>query len=112
MPAISIMNVFYIDEVIEWANQHNFKINPLYVWSSEFSLAQLTKEAKSMLLEKFKDYSWPEMHQILSYIQRLPGSNAERFIEKTQYFDSIRNEDFSETHPEIAKALGYVYNKS
>jgi MoaA/NifB/PqqE/SkfB family radical SAM enzyme len=113
MPAIGIMNVFYIDEVIEWATQHNFNINPQYVSSpSELSLTQLTKEAKLMLLEKFKDYSWPEMHQILSYIQRLPDSDAVGFIEKTQYFDSIRNENFAETHPEIARALGYVYNKS
>ena len=108
MPAISIMNIFYIDEVLMWAKKHNFIVNPNHVIGPEaMSLSQLTGPAKNYLIDKFKDNPWPEMKKIIQYIQQIPDSNGEKFIELTKHFDSIRKENFSDSHPEIAKAMGY-----
>jgi MoaA/NifB/PqqE/SkfB family radical SAM enzyme len=113
MPAISIMNVFYIGELLEWAKSLELPVNPIYVsYPEEFSIKNLTKNAKEILTNKYKNHSWPEIKNILSTINSTPDSSGLEFIKKTQYFDSIRKENFSNSHPEIANAMGYVYNKN
>jgi MoaA/NifB/PqqE/SkfB family radical SAM enzyme len=112
MPTISIMNVYYIDQVIDWANKHKFQIFVGYVTDpKEYALSNLTQQAKDIILEKHRNNNWPEMKKILNSIKTSPAADGSLFCQKTQWFDSIRNENFAETHPEIAKAMGYVYNK-
>lgn len=111
MPSVSIMNVFYIDKVIEWAYKHKFQIFFSHVTvPSEFSLASLTQEAKRLILDKYRNSHWPELREIVESIESMPANTNNGFCKKTQWFDTIRGENFSETHPEIAKAMGYVYN--
>lgn len=112
MPAISIMNVFYLDELIAWAKSLNLPIHPQFVKNpAEFSIQNLTKLAKEQLLEKYKNYNWPEMHNILASIVHCPDSDGIDFTNKIKWFDLVRRENFANTHAEIAKAMGYVYNK-
>ena len=113
MPSISIMNVLYIDRVVDWATKHNFQIFASHVTSpSEFALTNLTDCAKQLILEKHQNNTWPEMQKILQLIKDLPHSNGKSFCKKMQWYDSIRNENFAETHFEIAQAMGYVYNNN
>lgn len=108
MPAVSIMNVFYIDELLEWAGSLNLTVNPLYVLTPEgFALKNLTSEAKTLISDKFKNHHWPEMKSILSYITTLPESNGQEFIKICKHFDQLRNQNFADSHPEIANAMGY-----
>lgn len=111
MPSLNIMNVLYINEVVEWARRHDFQIffNHVTV-PAEFGLASLTQEAKNLILAKHKNNVWPEIQEIVKYIESSPTNNANEFCNKTKWFDTVRGENFSETHPEIAKAMGYVYN--
>jgi radical SAM protein with 4Fe4S-binding SPASM domain len=112
MPAVSVMNIYYLDEVLSWAKSHNFVVNPQHVVNpAGYSLSQLTREAKNLIIKKFKNHPWPEMQKILENIKRLPDSNGEEFIKLTHHFDKLRNENFADNHPEIAKAMGYVYNQ-
>jgi radical SAM protein with 4Fe4S-binding SPASM domain len=112
MPTINIMNVFYIGELVSWANSLGLKLNPLYVhYPEEFSIKNLTRSAKQLLKEKYQNHAWPEIKHVLDSIELSPDNNGAGFVNKTRYFDSVRHENFAETHPEIAKAMGYVYNK-
>lgn len=111
MPTVSIMNVLYIDEVIAWANQHDFQIFWSHVTNPvEFSLSNMTQAAKDLVIAKHGHSQYPEMQEILTAVNSLPVSNGKGFCQKTQWFDQIRGENFSHSHPEIAKAMGYVYN--
>jgi MoaA/NifB/PqqE/SkfB family radical SAM enzyme len=111
MPAVSVMNIFYLDEVLAWADSHKFTVNPQHVTIPEaFSLTQLTRPAKDYLIEKFKNHPWPEMKQILDHIQQIPDSDGAMFNKLTKHFDILRKENFADSHPEIAKAMGYNYN--
>lgn len=111
MPAISIMNIFYIDELLHWADNLNLSVNPLYVTTPNgFALTNLTANAKKTIVNKFKDHPWLEMKNILSYIQSLPDSDGREFLKLCKHFDSIRRENFLDSHFEIAEAMGYVYN--
>lgn len=111
MPSVSVMSVYYLDEVIDWAELHGFQIFTSHVTNpSNFSLSGLTQEAKDLVLNKFKDHPWPEFKNMLELIKAAPVSDGKSFCKKTQWFDTVRKENFSESHPEIAKAMGYLYN--
>lgn len=113
MPTISIMSVYYIDEVYDWAQEHNFKLFASNLTKpSEFSVANLTDEAKQLILDKFQNHPWQEIQNILSFIRTAPSSTGKSFVERVKWFDSIRQENFVESHSEIAKAMGYSYNNS
>lgn len=112
MPSISIMSIFDIDQVLDWANKHNFPVFVSHVTSpSHFSLSNLTREAKDLILNKYQNSNWPEIQHILKSINDHPDSDGRAFCEETLWYDSVRKENFAESHPEIAKAMGYVYNK-
>ena len=64
----------------------------------------------TQLIQKFKNHPWDEIQKIIKIIQNLPNSDGQQFQSKTKWFDQIRGESFSNSHPEIAKAMGYMYN--
>lgn len=109
MPAISIMNIFYIDEVFDWASDLGLDVNPLYVTEpAGFDLRNLTADARELINSKFKNHPWPMLQSTLNYINSTPVSNGQEFIKLCQYFDSLRDQSFELSHPEISKAMGYV----
>lgn len=108
MPTISVMNVYYIDQVYDWAKKHGFQIFVSHARGPGVELQNLTARAKQLIVEKFKNHPWTELQKIIEIIQKLPDSDGKDFLEKIKYFDKIRGEDFSVSHPEIAKAMGYV----
>ena len=113
MPAISIMNIFYIDEVLQWADQMGLAVNPLYVAAPlGFDLKNLTGAAKKLIFEKFQHHPWPEMKNILAYVASIPDSDGHAFLDLCKHFDALRNQNFAKSHSEIANAMGYVYNNN
>lgn len=113
MPAINIMNIFYIDELLQWASELSLTVNPLYVTDPiGFDLKHLTADAKNLIINKFQNHPWPEMKNILNYIKSAPDSDGQEFTKLCKHFDHLRNQNFAHSHPEVAKAMGYVYNKT
>jgi radical SAM protein with 4Fe4S-binding SPASM domain len=113
MPTISIMNIFYLDEVLQWASNLNLSVNPSYVTNPiGFNLKNLTVDAKDLIIKKFQHHQWPEMQNILAYIKSNPDSDGQEFTKLCNHFDHLRNQNFANSHPEVAKAMGYVYNKT
>ena len=109
MPSVNIMNVFYLDEVIHWAKQHQLYIFWNYVnYPVAYSLRSLTKDAKVLITNKFKNSTDQELQLIIKTINSYPDSLGEEFITLTRYYDTIRDENFSKSHPEIALAMGYT----
>lgn len=110
MPTISIMNVYYIDQVYDWATKHGFPIFVSHARGIGLELKYLTRDAKNLIIEKFKDHPWEELQKIVNIIQNLPDSDGHEFQNKIKWFDQVRKENFSDSHAEIANAMGYVYN--
>ena len=107
MPTISIMNIYYMDELYNWAQQHNFPIFVSHVRGKGFELENLTPEAQDLIIEKYKNHPWEEMKKIVKLISDAAPGNPDKFIESTKWFDTVRKENFSTSHPEIAKAMKY-----
>jgi len=115
MPTISIMNVYYIDQVYDWATKHGFPIFVGYVGDVGdvgMELQYLTQEAKELVIKKFQNHPWHEIQNVIKIIQELPDSNGQEFQSKIKWFDWMREESFSKSHSEIAEAMGYVYNRT
>jgi radical SAM protein with 4Fe4S-binding SPASM domain len=112
MPNINIMSVYYLDEVYDWAVSHNLKLFAGNLTKpAEFGLSNLTKQAQDLIVNKFQNHPWDEMQNVVKLIKSTPPSTGESFVAKIKWLDSIRQENFAESHPEIAKAMGYVYTK-
>jgi MoaA/NifB/PqqE/SkfB family radical SAM enzyme len=112
MPTVSIMNIYYIDELYNWAQQHNFPIFVSHARGKGFELENLTPDARDLIIEKYKNHPWHEMKKIVKLISNATLGNPDRFVESTKWFDSVREENFSTSHPEIAKAMGCIYNNN
>jgi hypothetical protein len=84
----------------------------MFIFQKNFQSKNLTRPAKDMLTKKYHAHSWPEMKNILDSINAWPDSDGINFVNKTDYFDRLRNENFAKSHPEIAVAMGYVHNKN
>lgn len=107
MPTVSIMNVYYMDELYNWAQKHNFPIFVNYVKGKVFELKSLTSAAQNLIIEKYKNHPWDEMKKIVKLVSNSPPGDSSSFVESAKWFDSVREENFSTSHPEIAKAMGY-----
>lgn len=109
MPTVGAMNVFYLDELCNWAKSHNLELFINYVRSSNgLELKDLPQQVREMVIQKFKNHSWQELQQIAQLLQELPESDGKQFYDTTRWFDKIRQQNFAKTHPEIAQAIGYT----
>jgi hypothetical protein len=76
------------------------------------SIGEMTDSAKQLVTDKLKSGTFSsknkqEIDKILDFITKAWSSNGSAFCNKMKELDAIRKENFSETHPEIAKAMGY-----
>jgi MoaA/NifB/PqqE/SkfB family radical SAM enzyme len=107
MPTISIMNILYLDEILRWAKELGLTVNFNYLDTpEEFNIKNLTAAAKKLIFDKFQNYPEGEIHRILDTIRACPDSDGKKFVNLSKHFDQIRNQNFSETHQEIAHAMG------
>lgn len=111
---VNIQNIYYLDELINWATTKNFNnvyFNMLHS-PDHMSIANLTPHAKTMVIEKLDNANVPshyklELMRIKKYILNSKGSDGREFLEKMQRTDAYRKQNFKDTHLEIAKAMGY-----
>jgi hypothetical protein len=65
------------------------------------------------VLNKLKTTFWTteryqsEVDSLIKFIESGPGSDGKLFLERMQRTDAYRKQNFMDTHPEIAKAMGY-----
>ena len=112
---INIQNVYYLDELLAWADTKNFTsvyFNMMH--SPEYmNIQHLTPAAKELVLNKLKTTFWSdityqeEINNVINFIENGQGSDGKRFLFEMQRTDEYRNQNFMDTHPEIAKAMGY-----
>jgi MoaA/NifB/PqqE/SkfB family radical SAM enzyme len=112
---INIQNVYYIDELLEWAETKNFDsiyFNMLHS-PDHMSIQQMTPAANDVVLNKLKTTFWKsdkhqqEINNVIQFIENGIGSDGSEFLRKMQQTDVYRKQNFMNTHPEIAKVMGY-----
>jgi MoaA/NifB/PqqE/SkfB family radical SAM enzyme len=112
---INIQNVYYLDELLAWAETKEFGsiyFNMLHS-PDHMSVQRMTPEAKELVLNKLKTTFWKsdkyqqEINNLITFIENGPGSDGQEFLYKMKQTDAYRKQNFIDTHPEIAKAMGY-----
>lgn len=112
---INIQNVYYIDELLNWAETKGFGSVYFNMMHSpdHLSIQYMTPAAKELVLTKLKSTIWTtaayqkEIDNVISFIENGPGSDGSEFLRKMKQTDAYRNQNFMDTHEEIAKAMGY-----
>lgn len=110
MPVVSIMNVFYLDEIFNWAKSMGLPVHYILLTDpTELSITNITQDAKNALLDKYKNNEHEQIQEFYKVIKdiNVDTSLSDKFHAKMKYFDEIRNQSFSTSHPEIASLMGY-----
>jgi MoaA/NifB/PqqE/SkfB family radical SAM enzyme len=113
---INIQNVYYIDELLAWAETKQFGDIYFNMMHSpdHMSVQRMTPAARDLVLNKLKTTFWTTPHyqreidSLINFIEAGPGSDGSEFLFKMQRTDQHRKQNFMDTHPEIAGAMGYV----
>lgn len=113
---INIQNVYYIDELLAWAETKHFGDIYFNMMHSpdHMSVQHMTPQAQELVLNKLKTTFWTTPHyqreidSLINFIEAGPGSDGKEFLFKMQRTDEHRRQNFLDTHAEIAKAMGYV----
>lgn len=112
---INIQNVYYLDELLTWAESKNFGdiyFNMLH-GPEHMSVQHMTPAAKELVLNKLKTYFWAnnkyqkDIDALINFIEAGPGSDGTEFCRRMKQTDQYRNQNFLDTHSEIATAMGY-----
>jgi MoaA/NifB/PqqE/SkfB family radical SAM enzyme len=112
---INVQNVYYIDELLAWAESKKFGNIYFNMMHSpdHMSVQHMTPAAQELVLNKLKTTYWPtenyqrEIDALIKFIEAGPGSDGTEFLFKMQQTDAYRNQCFTNTHSEIASAMGY-----
>ena len=112
---INIQNVFYLDELLAWADEKHFNsiyFNMLHS-PDHMSIQHMTPAAQELVLNKLKTTFWTsnkyqqEIDNVIRFIKNGSGSDGTEFCKRMQQTDEYRKQNFMDTHPEIARAMGY-----
>jgi MoaA/NifB/PqqE/SkfB family radical SAM enzyme len=112
---VNIQNVYYLDELLAWADRKpfdNIYFNMLHS-PDHMSVQRMTPAARELVLNKLKTTFWTtkayqrEIDNIIKFIELGSGSDGQEFLEKMHRADQYRKQNFKDTHPEIAMAMGY-----
>ena len=112
---INIQNVYYLDELLAWADTKGFGSVYFNMLQSpdRMSIQKMTPAAQELVLNKLKTHFWTtakyqqEIDNVIRFIELGTGSDGKEFLSKMKQTDTYRKQDFRDTHPEIAQAMGY-----
>lgn len=108
MPTVNIQNVYYLPELFEWASALKLPVMCNYLdHPIAFNIDYLTNEFKELIIEKYKNYTHPDLISIANRVKNCKGSDGSMFVAEVSKFDQMRKQSFQITHPEVAKAMGY-----
>ena len=112
---INIQNVYYLDELLAWADTKGFGSVYFNMLQSpkRMSIQRMTPQAQELVLNKLKTTFWTtdryqrEIDSVIKFIEIGAGSDGTDFVKHMKQTDAYRKQDFRDTHPEIAQAMGY-----
>jgi MoaA/NifB/PqqE/SkfB family radical SAM enzyme len=111
---MNIQNVYYLPELCDWISTQIFDhvyFNMLHdPW--HMCISKMTTSAQELVINRLTAHEFnpkyrAEILRIVQFIRNGEGSDGQEFLRRMQITDDYRKQSFSDTHPEIAKAMGY-----
>jgi MoaA/NifB/PqqE/SkfB family radical SAM enzyme len=104
--AVNIQNVFYLDELVDFAENLGLEIVWNYVLNPDyFCIDYMTPAAKNLVWKKFQNSPYSQLKKIAERVKHSVGSDGKDFVNHTLAYDQKRNQKFSDSHPEIFIAM-------
>jgi sulfatase maturation enzyme AslB (radical SAM superfamily) len=110
---VSALNIYHLDELCEWISQQRFDFvyfNMLHS-AEHFCIKNLNTRAKFLINSKYHAYAGPyadEIQNILNFMNQGEGSDCSKLVNVLKSSDEQRGQKFSDAHPEMATAIGYI----
>ena len=109
MTTVNIQNILYLEELFDWADQNSFEIHlNVLEGPQHLNIDFMTDSAKKLVIDRYQTHFRPELQNISRRIMSSPGSDGKKFVLYMQELDKRRKQNFSDSHNEIANAMGYV----
>lgn len=111
---INIMNVLYLDRLLQWFDEievEDIRLSVL-LYPNSLSISNMTDQAKVSVLRKLQTIKvapaiQAQVDGIISFIQKSATNTGASFVEYTKQLDLIRHQQFSDSHPEMAQLMNY-----
>lgn len=110
---VSAMNVFYLPETVKELQNYNWKIHfSVLETPSQLSLLNLTENAKSAIIEKYKRYEeidpkvFDQIKFLIDPIEKMVPTDGINFWDYIDHFDTKRDTHYHVSHPEMADLMG------
>jgi MoaA/NifB/PqqE/SkfB family radical SAM enzyme len=111
---MNIQNVYYLPELCDWISTQTFDhvyFNMLHdPW--HMCISRMTTFAQDLVIDRLTTHEFnskyrAEVLRIVQFIKNGEGSDGQEFLRKMKTTDQYRQQNFLDTHQEIAKAMGY-----
>lgn len=111
---INIQNVYYFEDLCRWVDQQG--VNMVYVNMlhdpPHMNIGRMTAPAKQLVIDRLSAGMFHPKYRndvmgIIRFIENGTTTDGSEFCEFMKRTDANRNENFADTHPEIARAMGY-----
>lgn len=102
---INIQNVLYLDEIDQWISSLGLdhRYYGLLQTPSCLSITKMTDAARELVISTLSD----KFDHIKTLVQTSSGTDGKDFVTYMKKLDVVRSQNFADTHPAIAKAMGY-----
>ena len=110
---VNALNIYYLDELCAWMPRQKFNFvyfNMLHS-AEHFCIKNLNDRAKDLINEKYSDYTGPyaeDIRNVLNFMNQGEGSDCSKLVNVLKSSDEQRGQRFSDAHPEMATAIGYI----
>jgi sulfatase maturation enzyme AslB (radical SAM superfamily) len=114
---LSALNIFYLDEIINYFNARFRGSLTLYLnlvhWPEHFNISGMPDNVKKIVIDKLNTIPKSHSNQLSGIIKFIENGtpNTEQWdtlMNEIRLTDNYRNEDYATTFPEFAKIIGYT----
>lgn len=107
-PTVNIQNIYYLGELLDWAEQHRIEYVLNYLDTPEhYNIDYMTNAAKELVYNKYHNHKIELLRNLAQRIKSSTGSDGSAFRRQVGIFDRMRKQNFAQTHPEFSAAMGY-----
>jgi hypothetical protein len=100
--------VLYLDELVDWADSNCLDVWFNYLdYPSELCVDNLTSTAKQLVIRKYQNHRNQDLQNLAKRVENSKGSDGKDFVRFMQHLDNVRNQNFLDSHVDIATAMGY-----
>lgn len=104
--SVSLLNVLYLDQLVDFANGLDINLVWNYVIDPEFlCVDQSTQYLKNLIHQRYKNHACSELSALAQRVLSTPVSRPDHFFQYMQALDNRRHQNWTTAHGELYRAM-------